>query len=116
MKPSNYFRELFVDADGNVKPVGSMVKNVKYAQSLRQIQKNYDDLNTGNLSRILLEDVNANGGNMTAEDLRNYTVLEKTPIRIKLTDQLTLHTSPLPGGGSVLSHILNMVKGTYSDD
>ncbi|XP_066914328.1 glutathione hydrolase 1 proenzyme-like [Clytia hemisphaerica] len=103
--------ELFIDADGNFKSIGSMVKNVKYAESLRQIQADYDALNTGNLSTIFLEDVNAKGGNMTAEDLKNYTVLEKTPIKIKLTDQLTLHTSPLPGGGSVLSHILNMVKG-----
>ena len=47
-----------------------MVKNPKYAESLRQIAKNYDDLNTGNLSKILLEDVNNNGGNMTADDLK----------------------------------------------
>ena len=89
------------------------MKNPKYAESLRQIAKNYDDLNTGNLSRILLEDVNNNGGSMTADDLKNYVVLEKTPIQVKLSDNLTLHTTALPGGGSVLVHILNIVKGMY---
>ena len=59
-----------------------MVKNPKYAESLRQIAKNYDDLNTGNLSKILLEDVNNNGGNMTADDLKNYVVLELSLIHI----------------------------------
>lgn len=108
------FRELLWDYKNNaVYPEGTMVKNPKYAESLRQIAKNYDDLNTGNLSKILLEDVNNNGGNMTADDLKNYVVLEKDPIQVPLSENLTLHTSPLPGGGSVLVHILNMVKGMY---
>ncbi|XP_057299592.1 glutathione hydrolase 1 proenzyme-like [Hydractinia symbiolongicarpus] len=47
---------------------------------------------------------------MTANDLKNYKVLEKVPTTTTLNG-LTLHTTPLPGGGSVLIHILNMVKG-----
>jgi len=107
---------LFLDSellikDNKLLELRDLVKNPKYAESLRRIQSNPDDLHTGNLSKILLDDVNKNGGNMTADDLKDYTVKIKDPIRIKLSDKLTLHTSPLPGGGSVLVHILNMVKG-----
>ena len=66
------------------------------------------------MSRILLKDVNDKGGIMTAEDLKNYQVKMREPIRIKLKNNLTLHTSALPGGGSVLVHILNIIQGTIS--
>ena len=97
--------------DGKLLELRALVKNEKYAKSLEQIRDNYDDLNTGNLSKILIKDVNANGGNISEKDLKDYTPLLKDPIKIKLNDKLTLHTSPLPGGGSVLVHILNMVEG-----
>jgi len=97
--------------DGELLELRALIKNPKYADSLRKIRDNPDDLNTGELSRVLLDDVKANGGVMTANDLKNYQVKVRTPIRIKLNDELTLHTSALPGGGSVLVHILNMVEG-----
>lgn len=45
-------RELLIDTDDSPLPEGSIIKNPKYADSLRKIQANYDDLNTGNLSKV----------------------------------------------------------------
>ncbi|XP_057310883.1 glutathione hydrolase 1 proenzyme-like isoform X2 [Hydractinia symbiolongicarpus] len=103
-------KEILVKEDGTFKKAGDIIVNKKYADTLRILKDNPEDLYTGNISKSFLSDVNSNNGNMTAEDLKNYKVLEKVPITTTLNGW-TLHTTPLPGGGSVLIHILNMVKG-----
>ena len=47
---------------------------------------------------------------VTAKDLREYSVRQKSPLSFPLGD-LNVHTTPLPGGGSVLAHILKMNLG-----
>lgn len=103
-------KEILVKEDGTFKEAGDIIVNKKYADTLRILKDNPEDLYTGNISKSFLSDVNNNNGSMTADDLKNYKVLEKVPITTMLNG-LTLHTTPLPGGGSVLIHILNMVKG-----
>ncbi|XP_057310623.1 glutathione hydrolase 1 proenzyme-like [Hydractinia symbiolongicarpus] len=103
-------KEILVKEDGTFKKAGDIIVNKKYADTLRILKDNPEDLYTENISKSFLSDVNSNNGNMTADDLKNYKVLEKVPITTTLNG-LTLHTTPLPGGGSVLIHILNMVKG-----
>lgn len=108
---SNVSRELLFLANGTMKKLGDTVVNKKYAETLRKVAKDYDAINNGSLSAIFLEEVNSAGGNMSADDLKSYEVLVKDTIKNSLGDGLTLHTTPLPGGGSVLTHILNMFQG-----
>ena len=93
-----------------MKGLNDIVINKKYAETLKVIQTTPEDLYTGTLAQIFIDDVNNNGGNITADDLKNYKVLEKVAIVNELGD-LTLYTTPLPGGGSVLTHILNILQG-----
>lgn len=94
-----------------MKTVGDIVVNTKYADTLKEVAENYDAINNGKLSDNFLKDVNDAGGNMTADDLSNYTVVVRDTIKNDIGGGLTLHTTPLPGGGSVLTHILNMLQG-----
>ena len=108
-----FLRELLLHNATSLKAVGDIVKNTKYANSLRKVAQNYDAINNGSLTESFLKDLNEAGGNMTKEDLQNYTVLVKDTVKNSLGGGLTLHTTPLPGGGSVLTHILNIAEGIY---
>ncbi|XP_057302421.1 glutathione hydrolase 1 proenzyme-like [Hydractinia symbiolongicarpus] len=103
-------REILVKENNMLKEEGDIIVNKKLANTLRILKDNPEDLYTGNISKSFLRDVKNYSGIMTADDMKNYEVLEKVPIKTTLNG-LTLHTTPLPGGGSVLIHILNMVKG-----
>ena len=49
---------------------------------------------------------------MTLADLENYKDLIKDPLKIQLSSlNLIVHTTPLPLGGTVLKHIIDMAKG-----
>ena len=87
-----------------------MIKREKLADTLERISMLPDDLYTGNLGRQFVMDVNQAGGIMSTDDLKNYKVIERTPLVNKL-GKLTHYTLPAPNGGPVLSHILNMNLG-----
>ena len=107
------FRELFVDGDGNFKKENDTIVNLKLAGTLRILQ--YDDIAGCALTKIFMQDINKqNGGHITEDDINSYQVLEKEAIATPLNihgKNYTLHTTPLPGGGPVLTHILNMIEG-----
>ena len=92
--------------------VYAKIINAKYAATLENVSKNFDAINNGSLSQQFIDDIKEKGGVMNLDDLKNYTVLVKEPLRIKLSSlKLTVHTTPLPGGGTVLKHILDMAEG-----
>lgn len=97
---------------GKMKGLYDLIVNEKYAKSLEEVAKNFDAINDGSLSQQFVKDVNERNGSITLDDLRNYKVLVKDALEVKLKSlKLTVHTTPLPGGGTVLKHILDMAQG-----
>ena len=88
------------------------IVNEKYAATLEKVGKNFDAINNGSLSQQFIDDIKKKGGVMNLDDLKNYKVLVKEPLQIQLPSlKLTVHTTPLPGGGTLLKHILDMAEG-----
>lgn len=66
--------------------------------------------NNGSVGRQLVEDIRNAGGIITIEDLMQYRVRWEKPISIALKDNKTLHTLGLPGSGSMVAFILNVLN------
>ncbi|CAF4934931.1 unnamed protein product [Pieris macdunnoughi] len=66
----------------------------------------------------LVRDIENFGGIITEDDFRNYRTEWQEPIVVRVSPEHTLYSVPLPGSGSVLAFILNMLRewvGTGSD-
>ncbi|CAH0751386.1 unnamed protein product [Diatraea saccharalis] len=101
---------------GEVWNEGDLVKNLALADTLEIIaQQGPEAIHNGSLTAQLVRDIQGFGGIITEDDLRNYRVEWSDPIAAPLTDEHTLYSVPLPGSGSVLAFILNMLRGWVGD-
>lgn len=57
-----------------------------------------------------MQDVQAYGGILTEEDLKDYRVEWNYSVNTTLIDDATIHTMPLPSSGSMLLFMLNMLR------
>ncbi|XP_072949137.1 glutathione hydrolase 1 proenzyme-like [Epargyreus clarus] len=105
--------EVYVNpATGEVWNVGDRIPNPTLARTLDIIaQDGPEAMHNGSLTAALVRDIQGYGGIITEDDLRNYRAEWQEPIAIPITDDHTLYSVPLPGSGSVLAFILNMLRG-----
>lgn len=59
-----------------------------------------------------MKDHEENGGLITAEDLKNYQVLEKTPVQVVYRGRQVLLTPPSSHGGALLGFALKLLETT----
>ena len=104
------FRSLLTVENGSTITEGTIIKRPAYAQTLKRIKNNPEDMYEGELAQDIIDDIKNNGGVMTLEDLRDYEVKNMEIMKMKL-DDLTLQTLPLPSAGPILIHMLMMGKG-----
>ena len=83
-----------------------------YATTLEKIRDDPDSMYNGEIAETIIEDIRAKKGVMTLDDLKTYKVKEREPLTMKI-GKLSLHTMPLPTGGPILIHILQICKGGY---
>lgn len=105
-------------ATGSYYDEGEVLVQKELAESLKRISLNGAKEFYGGLTgQYFVDDLKAQGGQITLENLMNYTALVKKPLVYKLADDLTLHTQPAPGCGVVLSIILRIMKelGYYNN-
>lgn len=103
---------VFTDPETNqLKPKGSLIYRPTLAKSLEVIaEKGADAFYYGEIGRKLIKDLKARGGILTMEDLASFRVKWTTPTQVNLKDGYTVYSTPLPGGGAVLSLILNLMN------
>lgn len=102
--------------NGTLVSLGDILRRPRLAQTLRLIAKNgVQELysSRGTLARELTQEVQRHGGNITPDDLRNYTVVERIPLEIQYRGYRIITTSA-PSGGSVVLSALKVVEG-YPD-
>ncbi|KAM8718012.1 hypothetical protein ACLKA7_004681 [Drosophila subpalustris] len=92
------------------------------AETLERIANNgvgefYDGGQTG---LKFVEDIQRLGGIITLDDLKNFKVRWQNDsdgiTKAKVSDGLTLYTTPLPTSGPILAFILNVLSKLYTDD
>jgi gamma-glutamyltranspeptidase/glutathione hydrolase len=97
--------------DGNFYQPGEIFRQPDLARTLERIAKNPNDFYRGAIARELAGSVQKGGGLITAEDLANYEVKERKPIRGTYRDYDIISAPPPSSGGIALVEILNILEG-----
>ncbi|CAH2048572.1 unnamed protein product, partial [Iphiclides podalirius] len=117
IKAEPSMREIYVNPETlEVWNEGDMIREPTLARTLDVIAaEGPEAIHNGSLTASLVRDIEAFGGIVTEDDLRHYRVEWQEPIAVPITDDYTLYSVPLPGSGSVLAFILNMLRGWVGD-
>ncbi len=104
--------KIFLDANGNVLAPGDPLVQSDLARTLEAIAHDgprafYD----GPVAAKLAADVQAAGGVMTADDLKNYRAIERVPVRGSYRGYDIVSMPPSSSGGVNLIEMLNILEG-----
>ena len=97
--------------DGNYYQAGETFKQPELAKTLERIAENPDDFYHGAMARELAAAIQKGGGLITAEDLAQYEVKERQPIRGTYRGYEVISAPPPSSGGVALVEILNILEG-----
>ena len=81
------------------------------ARTLARLAKDWRDFYRGETARLLVRDMKANGGLITAADLRAYKAVRREPLRGTYRGLELLAAPPPSSGGQVLIQALNILEG-----
>jgi len=91
---------------------GDILKQPDLAKTLKLVaEKGSDVLYKGEVGEALVAEVQKRGGVMTTEDLRNYKVYEREPVRGDYRGYEVVSMSPPSSGGLTVLSILNLLEG-----
>ena len=103
---------LFFRKDGSRLPVGEQFRQPDLAWTLKQIsKKGVDGFYRGPVADRIVASMEANDGMITHEDLANYTVVEREPVRGSYRGYDIVSTPPPSSGGTHIIQILNILEG-----
>jgi len=97
--------------DGNYYQAGDTFKQPELAKTLQRIAENPDDFYHGAMAGELATAVQKGGGLITADDLAQYEVKERQPIRGTYRGYEIISAPPPSSGGIALIEILNILEG-----
>ena len=108
--PDSY--QIVHNADGHCLSAGAVVAIPALAASLDAIaQDGAEAFYTGTIGQYIARTVQSHEGRLTADDLREYQAVERSPIAIEMQDWKII-TNPAPAvGGACLAAILLMLNG-----
>ena len=96
--------------DGRFYQMGDTFVQPELAATLARIKKNPRDFYEGETARMIVADMKANGGLITAEDLRTYEPTIRKPLRGTYRGCEILTMPPPSSGGIALLEMLNMLE------
>lgn len=103
--------KIFFKADGEPYGIGDTLVQKDLANSLRAISENGPSaFYEGAIAEKIVADMAANGGLITAEDLRNYTAVVREPVRGDYRGHEIVSMPPPSSGGIHVIQILNMLE------
>ena len=104
-------RSLYLRPDGTPKRVGDSVRNPDLGATLRSLaREGAESFYTGELARRIVEDMRRHGGPMTLEDLANFKVQRRAPLKVGYRGRVVA-TPPPPGGGIMVAEMLRILEG-----
>lgn len=102
-------RQIFLD-QGKIPSTGYLIKQPDLATTLEAMAKRgFDGFYTGDVAQKLVASVRQQGGDWTLEDLKNYQVVERAPIRIQFGDYDVISAPPPSSGGIAIAQMLKML-------
>lgn len=98
-----------------IKPIGSRVKNIAYARTLRIIAKNPKDFYRGRLAQEIIHDINQAAGKelYTQMDFRKYHVITHPAICSEYRERYEICSAPPSASGGVTAQEL---LGIYANN
>ncbi|XP_065663083.1 glutathione hydrolase 1 proenzyme [Hydra vulgaris] len=103
-------RKLFIKPDGTWMKAGENFTNPILANTLETIRDNPEDFYNGGLAEQFVKDIQNEGGIITLDDMKNYTVVERQPLITEING-LKYYLMPPPGSATVVAMTLNILKG-----
>lgn len=103
-------RRLF-QRDGSYYKTGETFRQPELAHTLERIAADPEDFYHGKLAHELVDQLSKGGSLLTAEDLAQYTVVERKPIFGHFHDYTVISAPPPSSGGVVLVSALNILEG-----
>ena len=103
----------FYDADGEALPVGHLLKNPDYAETLKTIADGgADAFYTGPIAEAIIEAVTSspNPGDMTLQDLANYRPVKREPVCSFYRVYQICSMAPPSSGGVTTLQIMRMLE------
>lgn len=97
--------------DGLPYEAGDRLVNKDLAATLTKIlKKGKKAFYEGEIAKKIADEVQKQGGLMTVEDLKNYTIEEREPVVGKYRDYTIISCPPASSGGTHIVQLLNMVE------
>ena len=101
--------ELYIRDGEFVKP-GDIIKRPKLARTLRRLAEDGAmDFYTGSLANDIVTELQQAGGHITMEDLADYRVQWREPLRVPY-QYFDLHLAGPPFGGAVMALAMNIIE------
>jgi len=97
--------------DGNYYQAEEIFRQPELARTLKRIAANPDDFYHGAMARELAASVQKGGGLITADDLADYQVKEREPVKGTYRGHEVISAPPPSSGGVALIEILNILEG-----
>ena len=102
---------VFLKKDGSFYTPGETLKQSDLARTLKRIQKEGShDFYHGETARLLVDFIQENGGIMTHQDLADYKVVERAPLKGTYRGY-DVYTIGPPSSGAQLLTMLNILEG-----
>jgi gamma-glutamyltranspeptidase / glutathione hydrolase len=97
---------------GALPSIGDLIVRSDYARTLRLIaDEGSETMYTGRLAETIVANVQANGGLITLQDLAEYRVYERAPVRGVYRGYEIVSTAPPSSGGTHIVQMLNLLAG-----
>ncbi len=97
--------------DGDFYAAGDRLKQPELARTLEHIAENPDDFYHGVMAQQIASFEAQNGGLITAKDLANYEVKDRTPLLGRYRGLEVITSPPPSSGGIALIELLNILGG-----
>jgi gamma-glutamyltranspeptidase/glutathione hydrolase len=95
---------------GKVPRAGDRFINKDYAETLKILAKEGgQSFYTGTVARMIVDDMAANGGIISAEDLAQYRAMERTPLSGRFRDHLVYSVPPPVSNGLTMIETLQIL-------
>lgn len=103
-------KKIFLNG-GNYYKEGDLFKQPELAQTLSRLQKSgVKDFYEGTTAKLIADDMKRNNGLITLEDLKNYKVRERVPLRGNYRGHEIITMPPPSSGGIVMLQTLAMLE------
>jgi gamma-glutamyltranspeptidase/glutathione hydrolase len=103
-------RRIFLN-DGKFLKEGDRWRQPDLAETLRRLQaEGPREFYEGKTAQLIADDMRANGGVITLDDLKAYKVVEREPLRGVYRGYDIITMPPPSSGGAVMLHMLNILE------